>query len=291
MFDFTRVVLNKKVYLLVDEICQLLEISEEKLFSEAGNTFVVGPGNSNLLAESDYNNMLLHNADWLQKNGGHEEITKISSLRAKFNNQKHLLPLKQIFFPQLDVQTELAQNLRQAKKEINNESISTQYYEKELAILNNSEYFDRELLKQNELDIQVFSELNTETGSVGLSAYLVGKNVFYSLFLDESNDENWLELKRNEKGDIFIQRLNSQYEFKEEKIPIYDCNRDFREHSILENLAWCIMNMPLKNEWQDEVNCESGTIHFNLKLPLLVKIFNPNSFKEIQLIAGFIKFK
>ena len=279
-----------KVYLFVSEICDYLDISRKKFNKLAEKcSIAVGPGHQTMLLESDYNNILFNNPDLFDKNGGHEEITKVASLRASFNEQKKILPLKHLFFPEMDDAAELKANIEQARKETLSLISVSNYYKEALNILNDKEYFDRDVLKENNLDIQFFSELNIENGSAGLSAYIVGPNIFYSIFLDDSMEEDWRSVKLDTNGNLLVHQLNADYELEECTHPVWKCDRDFRKYGVFENLAWCATNMPLENEWRDEVNCNCGTVYFNLNLTVLVKLFNPYSFKNIQLIEGLLE--
>ena len=284
----TRIIIKDTVYLMVNEVCDILNISR-KVFKElAKDKITIGPGKIALISENDYNNLLFSSKELMKRNGGHEEITYFQSLRVLVDNERHLLPLKKIFLPSLDVDKELEDGIENARKQLKASSKKHEYYKKDLNILNNKEYIDFDIFNKCGLVIQCFTVFNTQTGSVGLSAFLVGEGVFYSLFLDEGMDENWLSLKENENGDLIIDKMTEQYIFIPTVLKRNKVNRDFRNFSIFENLAWCVSNLPVKNEWQNELNFDKDCIHLNLNISILTKLFNPNAFPHIQVFEGIV---
>ena len=289
MTDLTRIIIDEKVFLVVDELCKILEITREQFNDIFCNASILKFNSIDLISECDYNNVITSDNELIEKNGGCEEMTLVSSLRARFDADKRLLPLKKAFNRALDVEKELEENLMRAKKEVSQKIANHDYYDRSVALLNNKEFIDISKLEKQGLKIQYLSEINLDKSTAGLSAFLVGKGIFYHMFIDESAEENWNELELKD-GAIHIPVLNSNYEW-EEVVYSPNVDRDFRNYSLFENIEWCLTNLDLKNEWQDELNYNSGAINFFFNIQLIMKFFNPNSFRNMQLIEGKIEFE
>ena len=179
---------------------------------------------------------------------------------------------------------EYAKIIREEEQKIELTEFSSKYYRESVKFLSTPELFDIDKLHEVGLDVQCFTEIN-EKGSIGLSVFIVGKGMFYTLYIDETYPEDWTGV-RFENG-AYVVCTTDDFETKELRI-VPNGDRDFRQYNVFENLKWCLQNCSLNSEWQDELNCCDGGINFNVNLTLLAKLFNKKSFPDNHFIEGII---
>ena len=86
----------------------------------------------------------------------------------------------------------------------------------------------------------------------------------------------WESFEKTDDGFSFF---NPASEGKE-TVHIRPCGYEFREHTPLQNIQWVLCNMPLKNDFTDEVNCNEGGIYLTANIQLIMKCFNSVAFPE-----------
>ena len=72
----------------------------------------------------------------------------------------------------------------------------------------------------------------------------------------------WESFEKTDDGFSFF---NPASEGKE-TVHIRPCGYEFREHTPLQNIQRVLCNMPLKNDFTDEVNCDEGGIYLTANI-------------------------
>lgn len=280
MKDLTRIAYNGRIYIPCEEA--------EAIIGEEIRTCETIYG-VRCVSETDYNAILQSNPEFLQKNGLHIEYTTMQTLRAEANLAKSMLPLKKMFFNQIDELAEYQKDINKAIKRLQIKPDNLRYYKNDLAILHNKEFIDINRLHKIGLDLQYLTEIS-DKGVPGLCVFVVGKGYFYHLYLDETLSEDWSCLESVEGG-IRIQKENNRYEWEDTIIKPYDTDRDFRQYNVFENLIWCLQNCEMLNEWQDELCAHRDGIDFHVNMQLLTQLFNEKSFKDYMFFEGIFDFE
>ncbi len=123
-------------------------------------------------------------------------------------------------------------------------------------------------------------------GEVNFHTYLAGRDLFWETSADELRDAAWKEAQVIE-GNCF-------------RVPAYDFNdvsiklpmtgrRDFREHSVQENILYCLENTCGDLEFGDEIFLEGEGVNIGIDMALLAKLVNPGNCADthmFELIPG-----
>ena len=242
------------------------------------------------IKEENYNKIILKNDEYLSKNGGFQELTRLFSFRASVESSIRFSALKSLFIGKLSEDDIIKEAIKSAKEEENLfKEFSSGKYKKQIEFIDSGEYVAKDALIKNGLDIQLISEI-TSSGAE-LFGYVVGKGIFKELCLEEDGwDElHWNEIISVNDVSIIVGREPIDTPDTIETIT-RETSRDFREHSVFENILWCVCNARLSHEWVDYAEIGESGIRFSLKYDVLTKLLNPLSDTTRILKEGIVNF-
>ena len=195
--DFaTRIIHDKKIYLLAEDCAKALDYSSIKKFVEENEDIIKEiDGIKGLICEEDYNRLLVKREDAFQKQL-HLEITKSETLEAEMKMKtgsygfKMLLGRKiyerkaaekgcssiEEYIEKYDFQEEA----QKALKELKEKKIMDSQYSEDVGYLLSDKFFISDVLKKNKLEIQVLTHIS-ESGEIQLEAFLAGEGIFYQV--------------------------------------------------------------------------------------------------------------
>lgn len=293
----TKIFQENKVYLALSDVAKALNYPTKQSFVDAHNDIITRiKGIGDCILETDYNSLLVKDSVALAKQK-HAEITKVDTLRSKIDMVTGMYPLKLAFgkgyfemmarkygcmsVEEYILKYDLPEEEQKCLKEIQEHRESNTYYKEEVAALYDNSKLDIDKLRQCGLDIQVMTQI-TSNGHMGLVSYIVGEGVFLEFSSYEYHE--WDKISVDENGNILVPYFNydDHPEDGERLINLSDVSidRDFRSHSIVENLAWCIENLkvePLEDYEYDVFHYHSDTIDFEIGIELLVKMIKPDA--------------
>lgn len=138
-----------------------------------------------------------------------------------------------------------------------------------------------DLLMAVGLDVQVITSIKYD-GRMNLDAFVVGKGIFYRI-TNYGDYEQWYNLYTDSKGDLILPYYDFDSNSPEEieiNLSRSGIDRDFREHTVIENMLWCIENLPvteIEDYEYDVIGCNLDTIKFSVSIELLIKMIRPDA--------------
>ena len=141
--------------------------------------------------------------------------------------------------------------------------------------------FDIEKIRSFGLDVQVITSIKYD-GRMNLDAFVVGKGIFYRI-TNYGDYEQWDNLYTDSKGDLILPYYDFDSNSPEEieiNLSQSGIDRDFREHTVIENMLWCIENLPvteIEDYEYDVIGCNLDTIKFSVSIELLIKMIRPDA--------------
>lgn len=292
----TKIFHENKVYLALSDVTKALNYPTKQSFIDAHSDVIIKiKGIGDGILETDYNSLLVKDDGALSKQK-HIEVTKVDTLRNKINMVTSMYPLKFVFgkgyfemmarkhgcmsIEEYILKYDLPEE-KKCLKEIQEHRESNTYYKEEVNALYDKSRLDIDKLRQCGLDAQVMTQV-TSDGHMSLISYIVGEGVF--LEFSSYDYHEWDKISVDENGDILVPYFNydDHPEDGERHINLSDVSidRDFRNHSVVENFAWCIENLkvePLEDYEYDVFHYHSDTIDFEIGIELLVKMIKPDA--------------
>ena len=242
--------------------------------------------------EAEYNAVLLENPDALEANGGHVELTRVDSLSTRLRDAQRLAPLKCMFLAGMGISDDeidariKKEYVEDADKAVlalrDTEGRMLGKYEKQTAFMQKSADAIQRNLNPLGLDVVLMTEIQAGHGA-GLSCYVAGINVFHEIYLDVFEMDDWETFERTENGFRFMDHCEEGWQ----EITPHDWGRDFRKYGAMENLAWCLSNLDVKNEFSDELSYSGGGIYFTCNIALVARLFNHRAFSDRMFVNGF----
>lgn len=293
----TKIFHENKVYLTLSDVTKVLNYPTKQSFIDAHSDVIIKiKGIGDCILETDYNGLLVKDDKALSKQK-HMEITKVDTLRSKIDMVIGMYPLKLAFgkgyfemmarkhgcmsIEEYILKYDLPEEEQKCLKEIQEHRESNTYYKEEVNALYDKSRLDIDKLRQCGLDVQVMTQV-TSDGHMSLISYIVGEGVFLEFSSYEYHE--WDKISVDENGNILVPYFNydDHPEDGERLINLSDVSidRDFRSHSVVENLAWCIENLkvePLEDYEYDVFHYHSDTIDFEVGIELLVKMIKQDS--------------
>ncbi len=305
----TKIFHDNKVYLRLSDAAKALNYPQKQSFIDLHSDMITRiKGIGDCVLETDYNSLLVKDDNALSKQG-HIEITKVDTLRSKIEIVTSMYPLKIAFgkgffdlmarkhgcmsVEEYILKYDLPEEEQKCLKEIQEHRESNTYYKEEIEALFDKSKLDIDKLRQCGLDIEVMTQI-TSNGHMGLISYIVGEGVF--LEFSSYDYHEWDKISVDENGNILVPYFNydDHPEDGEQLINLSNVSidRDFRSHSIMENLAWCIENLKvesLEDYEYDVFHYHSDTINFEISIELLVKMINPDASDTVYVdgIVGY----
>lgn len=279
-----KILKGRKVYIPVSEL------KKKSIDIQFPRNVVEKSDLGDMVPESVFNLYLTSDDELLRKNDGYVEMTKVKSLSCEIEDLIHIRPLQMMFLRSqtgMDEETALKEIEKDTEKSIERtiallmteKPDLTDSFKKTVSLLEEHGKCIEEILGKYGLSLQFLTEIHNKAG---LICFLAGENVFYQVYLDDWEKEDFERVRVD--GDKITIPEPQEYEDTVEKVTDY--GRDFRKYTVRENLAWCIQNLPLENEITDEVNYRKDSISFFVNIVLLVKLFNSASFPDVLFIDG-----
>ena len=298
----TRIFYEDKTYLLVSDAAKALGYESTVDFMGKYSELIVSIEQMpKLISETDFNWLLSNDADSLEKLK-HLEITKIDTLRLKTETHKSLYPLKVMFASEMFKRKALYAGLSTVEEYIEKEDYPSEIcemikemqkekdvihaYKEQILRLKDSKLIDFQLLDKLGLEIQNYTRI--KEGRAYLESFIVGKGIFYMIYLE--GDEDYTNLAVVD-GEFFL----SEYDFTEDrfvqrKIGKDPSERDYRRYGVIDNILYVLMNKKIDDSGVDLLECSEAGIKMYLSQSEALKLLNPNMYRELLLVDGIVHF-
>ena len=328
-FD-TKVFSKGRVYLPASDCAEVLgyETKEQFLYENPGVEKTIN-GISDLVAEDDYNSLLVKNLKAFKVQRS-IEMTKVTSLNADITSFFGMYPLKFAFagpmyeakardkgcesveeyIERYDYPKEAKRILREFKKS----ETKCENYDKEVSFVMDQRIFVPKVMAANGVELQLLTVI--EKDKLDLQAFLVGDGIFYHLYLYGSYDEYYFDANNNEVdsreeadhieacyGDELFAQMYTN-EVGELCIPTYDdttgdimqktigrtvTSRDFREYNLFENLVWAIQNSVIDRDSVDMAAYSAPGIYMYLDDSFVIQLAFHND-PETVIVEGIVEY-
>ena len=289
----TRIVIEDKVYLLAKDVRKALGYkSINQLQSEHSEIVKHIKDLPDLVLECDFNTILTSDIDAMKKLK-HIEITRVETLRNNTEAIKSIYPLKfMVAGKMFESEARMAgyQSVNEYieevdyVKEINNEKeklISKRDLIESISLsrVKLSKLIDADVLGKNYLQIQQYIHINN--GTPYIESFIVGRGIFFSVY----DDGYAFDELRIENNDLII----PTYDYDEDN-PIKNYGhdpelRDYREYSCM-----VIKHKDVEDAGVDLMSCNAPGISFYISQAEVIKLLNPNMYRDIVLIDGDMDF-
>jgi hypothetical protein len=293
----TKVIHNNNVYLKVSDVAKVFNMKMADFKQSHSDIIEKIPACADCILETEFNKLLSEDSSAMEKQG-QLEITKIESLRAKtdavisFQSFKMLLGrsmLQQLAdmkgcksIEEYITTYELPKEMNEALKEfIQMSESNTDYTEMVDYTFHKTEKFDIEKIRSFGLDVQVLTSIKS-ANNMDLDVFVVGKGIFYRI-TNYGDYEQWDNLYTDNNGNLILPFCDYDSKSSEEiKINLSQSgiDRDFREYTVIENMIWCIENLPvteIEDYEYDVIGCDLETIKFSVSIELLIKMIRPDA--------------
>lgn len=301
-FFNTKVIHNNNVYLKVSDVAKVFNMKMADFKQSHSDIIEKIPACGDCILETEFNKLLSEDSSAMEKQG-QLEITKIESLRAKtdavisFQSLKMLLGrsmLQQLAdmkgcksIEEYITTYELPKEMNEALKEfIQMSESNTDYTEMVDYTFHKTEKFDIEKIRSFGLDVQVLTSIKS-ANNMDLDVFVVGKGIFYRI--TNYGYEEWNNLYTDSNGDLILPYCDFDSNSPEEIEIILSqsgIDRDFREYTVIENMIWCIENLPvteIEDYEYDVIGCDLDTIQFSVPIELLIKMIRPDAVSTVYI--------
>lgn len=294
----TRIVVEDKVYLLAKDVRKALGCkSIEQLQGEYPEIVKHIKDLPALVLESDFNTILTSDIDVMKKLK-HIEITRVETLRNNTEAIKSIYPLKfMVAGKMFENEARMAgyQSVNEYMeevdyvKEINNEKeklISKRDLIESISLsrVKLSELIDADVLGKNDLQIQQYIHINN--GTPYIESFIVGRGIFFSVY----DDGYAFDELRIENNDLIIPTYDYEEDDPNKNYGHDPDLRDYREYSCLENILYLIKHKDVEDAGVDLMSCNAPGISFYISQAEVIKLLNPNMYRDIVLIDGDMDF-
>ena len=298
----TRIFYENKTYLLVSDAAMALGYKSTADFVGKYSELIVSIEQMpKLISETDFNWLLSNDAVSMEKLK-HLEITQIDTLRLKTETHKSLYPLKVMFASEMFKRKALYAGLATVEeyiekvdypseicemiKEMQKEKDVIRAYKEQILRLKDSKLIDFRLLDKLGLEIQNYTRI--KEGRAYLESFIVGKGIFYMIYLEGDGDYTNLMV---DNGELFL----SEYDFTEDrfvqrKIGRDSQERDYRKFGVIENIIYVLMNKRIDDAGVDLLECSEAGVKMYISQSEVIKLFNPNLYRELLLMEGIVDF-
>ena len=297
----TKIFHNSKIYLKVSDVAKVFHLKVTEFKELHPDMIEKIPSCGDCISETDFNYLLTNDTDAMEKQG-QLEITKVESLRAKTDAVMNFQPFKLLFgrgmLQQLaDIKCcksieeyikkyELPGEMDKALQELlQNYDRNTGYAKMVNYLLHDKDGLNIEHLRSFGLDVQVLTSIQCD-GRMDLEAFVVGNGVFHRL-TDLGDYEQWQELYIDDNGNLILPYCEYDSSSPEEKninLSQNGIDRDFRNYNVIENMIWCIENLPvteIEDYEYDVIGCDLDTIQFSVPIEHLIKMIRPDAVSTV----------
>lgn len=298
----TRIFYKDNTYLLVSDVAKALGYESTKEFIDKYSELIASIEQMpKLISETDFNWLLCNDATSFEKLE-HLEITQIDTLRLKTENHKSLYPVKAMFASEMFRSKALSAGLstieeyiekvdypseiRRMIKEMKREKDVFNAYKEQVSKLQDSQFIDIQLLKELGLELQSYTRI--KEGRMHLETFIVGKGIFYMIYLDGDEDYTNLTVVN---GELFLSEYDfAKDEFVQCKIGKDPSGRDYREYGVIENILYVLMNKKIDDAGVDLLECSEPGVKMFISQSEAIKLLNPNMYRELLLVEGIVDF-
>ena len=290
----TRIVIEDKVYLLATDVGKAFGYKSieqlQSAYPDIVKHFKELPA---LVWESDFNTILTSDLDAMKKLK-HIEITRIETLRNNTEAIKSIYPIKfMVSGKKFENEAKVA-GYRSVNeyiedvdfvKEIKNEKDTLISKSDLIECINHSrerlsELIDTDVLHKNDLQIQHYIHIKNSTPY--LESFIVGWGVFFSVY----DDGYAFDELRIENKDLIIPSYDYDEGDSDKNYGHDPVLRDYREYSCLENILYLITHKDVEDAGVDLMSCNAPGISFYISQAEVIKLLNPNMYRDIVLIDG-----
>ena len=297
----TKVINNNNVYLKVSDVAKVFNMKMADFKQSHSDIIEKIPSCGDCILETEFNKLLSEDSSAM-KNQGQLEITKVESLRAKTDSVISFQPFKMLLGRSMLQQLadmkgcksieeyittyELPEEMNKELKELmQNSERNTGYIKMVDYTFHKTDEFDIEKIRSFGLDVQVLTSIKCD-GRMNLDVFVVGKGIFYGI-TNYGDYEQWDNLYTNSNGDLILPYCDFDSNSPEEieiNLSQSGIDRNFQEHTVIENMLWCIENLKvteIENYEYDVIGCNLDTIQFSVPIELLIKMIRPDEVRTI----------
>ena len=294
-----RIIVENTVYLLAEDVANALGFVDLDAFIKEHSDIVKRRNKSlpEIVLESDFNNLLLMNEAALHRLG-HIEITKVDTLRSRTEAIKRFYPLKYMIEGEILKYKALNTGYKSVEEYLERVELPKEIDEIKQKIVSKTdllhsirksnekikELVDINVLKQYDLSIQQYTRI--KEGIPYLENFIVGKGIFFALY----DSDYAFSLLKVIDGNLVIPTYYNGDEFVDTNFGHDTDMRDYREYSTLENILYIITHKKVEDVGVELLYCESPGISFYISQTEVVKLLNPNMYRDIILIDGIASF-
>ena len=276
----TRIVIEDKVYLLAKDVRKALGCkSIEQLQGEYPEIVKHIKDLPALVLESVFNTILTSDIEAMKKLK-HIEITRVETLGKMFESEAMMAGYQSVneYMEEDDY-----------VKEINNEKeklISKRDLIESISLsrVKLSELIDADVLDKNNLQIQQYIHINN--GTPYLESFIVGRGIFFSVY----DDGYAFDKLRIENKDLIIPTYDYEEDDPNKNYGHDPGLRDYREYSCLENILYLITHKDVEDAGVNLMSCNAPGISCYISQAEVIKLLNPNMYRDIVLIDGDMDF-
>ena len=294
----TRIVIEDKVYLLAKDVGNALGFENiERLQDEYNGIIKHILDMPALVLESDFNSILVTNINAM-KELNHIEITRVETLRNSSEALKSIYPLKFMMAGKMFEieamragyqnvneyieEVDFAREIEKAKDDLVSKRDLIECINRSREQM--SEIIDLDVLRKNNLEIQQYIHIKDCTPY--LESFIVGRGVFFSVY----NYGYAFDKLRIENDDLIIPTYDYDEDDTEKNFGHDPDMRDFRMHGCLENILYLITHKDVDDAGVDLMCCNAPGISFYISQAEVIKLLNPNMYRNIMLIDGDVDF-
>ena len=146
------------------------------------------------------------------------------------------------------------------------------------------ELIDADVLDKNNLQIQQYIHINN--GTPYSESFIVGQGIFFSVY----DDGYAFDKLRIENKDLIIPTYDYEEDDPNKNYGHDPGLRDYREYSCLENILYLITHKDVEDAGVDLMSCNAPGISFYISQAEVIKLLNPNMYRDIVLIDGDMDF-
>ena len=295
----TKVIQDGKIYLLASDVEKALGYkSSEQFRNDYRDLVSLRKGFPDLVREDDFNSIALSNEIAVQKLK-HIEITRVETLRSQTEALKSFYPLKYMISGPLLESKALKAGYRTVEEyieqadfpnEIENEKIKLMTKPDLIEILQHDReqtdsIIDNSTLEKYGLTLQHYIHIRDSVPH--RESFIVGPGIFFSVY---DSDYAFDQMRVNESHDLVVPTLECYEDgFSEHNYGHDPDMRDYRSYRTLENIIHLITHKRVEDAGQDLLNCESPGISFYISQSEVIKLLNPNMYRELILIDGDVE--
>lgn len=297
----TRIVIEGKTYLLAEDCAHALEYGSQDEFVDDHRALIKEiPTLPPLLLEEDYNTLLMANKEAFARQW-HIEVTRVDSMRIHTESQAAIYPLKYMVAKDLFEykarengcltveeyieKYDLPEEQMKCLRDLVESRKLTEDYEKDRQNLSEFVAEYAEALKTNGLEVQVYTEISESR--IALNPFFAGENVFHEIYLEDYEFEGFFV---NQDGEFCVE----EYDYHHGKTVSLNKGksqkeRDFREHTALENISWILRNQRIRDAGVDLLECNDPGTYIHISCGEAFRLLNPNMSRDTILFDGIVE--